>query len=446
MKRSLLLVLMVLLGARPGAAERIDDSDLAPWRARPAGLGGLAAEGRLDGDALRFPLAAMPGAAPPASPGRISGVWLLVDGSGSLVPARSAKAFLVGPDGRAGASAAIGAGGAWELAAPWRASGLYRVRLALEHSRWTFRRPGPGGGYSWESEPFRLPATGWVSLGVMSPVPGSENAKLGAMHLLFLGALDTLASRGIAAGDWRRPLAVHWPDEADYFLAADFSLHLTAPLAWDVELHEFGHAVMHGAMRAEPAGGRHKIDECYTPALAWSEGWAVFFAAAMRFGQDDEDPKFEFLVPRRAPIRIENVPEDVCRGQGNEWRVAATLWDFYDARPDGEDRIALPLARLWNAWAGARIGSLLDYAGLLGARLSPSEREALGAALRQNTIDGGGGGGLSGEAPEGAPDFEEGVPWRGGAASWGSAPGGPQRQEVRDVSRFRVYVEPDGVR
>ncbi|MBI4422887.1 MAG: hypothetical protein HY554_04135, partial [Elusimicrobia bacterium] len=173
-------------------------------------------------------------------------------------------------------------------------------------------------------------------------------------------------------------------------------------------LHELGHAVMHAAMRAAGAGGPHKIDDCYGPALAWSEGWATFFAAAVHLEPSDPDARFEFLVPRRAPIRLENVPEDVCRGQANEWRVAAALWDLYDSHPDGADASSLPLGRLWTAWEGQRMGSLADYLKRLAPKLSPSERAAADASLRQNTMDEAvpPGGNLASRLPLSAPRFD----------------------------------------
>jgi hypothetical protein len=260
------------------------------------------------------------------------------------------------------------------------------VRFTLDNARWTFENPSGRGGYAWESAPFAAAPAG-VELGPLAPEAGSENAKVGLIHLTYLEALDAVARAGVGLDWWKKTLDINWPDDGDYFSPWGFSLHLTQAEAWDVILHELGHSVMHQTMNARSEGGSHKIDECYSPALAWSEGWASFFAASVRLDAGDADARFEYMVPRRAPIRIENVPEDVCRGQSNEWRVTAALWDLYDLHADGADRSELPLARLWKAWAGGSMGSLSEYFALLAPRLSPAEREAAEAALRQNTIE-----------------------------------------------------------
>jgi hypothetical protein len=238
-----------------------------------------------------------------------------------------------------------------------------------------------GRTYEWEAGPF---AAG-TDAGPLSPVPGSENAKLGVLHLTYLDALDFLA-REATDGWWKKPLTVVWPGGADYFEPGAWTLHLTDASAWDVVLHELGHAVMDGAMDARTSGGSHKIDECYSAGLAWSEGWATFFAGAVRLSPDDPDAKFEFLVPRRAPIRLENVPADVCRGPHNEWRVAAGLWDIYDRHPDEGDAAVLPFRTLWTGVTGGVTRSVGDAWTLTASRLDPLARRAGEDAMIANSL------------------------------------------------------------
>jgi hypothetical protein len=94
-------------------------------------------------------------------------------------------------------------------------------------------------------------------------------------------------------------------------------------------------------------GGQHKIDECYSTEMALSEGWASFFSAWVSIDLKDPDAKFEYMVPRRAPIQIENIPSDVCRGETNEWRVSSFFWDLVDLHMDGETAEE-SFARAWN--------------------------------------------------------------------------------------------------
>ena len=67
------------------------------------------------------------------------------------------------------------------------------------------------------------------------------------------------------------------------------------------------------------------------------------------------------MVPRRAPIRFENIPDDVCRGSGNEWRVTGFFWDLIDRHDDGETS-AYSFADTWNILLNSRVRSAEDAA------------------------------------------------------------------------------------
>lgn len=133
---------------------------------------------------------------------------------------------------------------------------------------------------------------------------------------------------------WNRKLNLIFPADGDYYSYR--SVHLTKGHYWDVVGHELGHAIYDMADIGVSAGGAHRIDECYTDALAISEGWASFFSAWVSVELNDPDAKFEYMVKRRAPLEIEHVPSDVCIGTNNEWRVYTFLWDIIDTNQDNE--------------------------------------------------------------------------------------------------------------
>ncbi|MBI5201988.1 MAG: hypothetical protein HY925_10410 [Elusimicrobia bacterium] len=379
-------LLLALLFVSPASAQNSDDSDIA---GRPAAgqKDRLQAEGWFRRGLAVFPLKSLPSAATlEAKPGRASGTLLLAAFDGSLKPGRLAKVSLLGPEDKVVSTDETADDGSFALALPAAVSGRFHVRVALDNKLWTFDND-KGDGYAFDGPAFDLPAPAGIALGAVGPEPGSENAKVAWIHLTFLEARDAMLRQRVGTDWWTKTLSVNWPEDSDYFSSWGFSLHLSRAEAWDVVLHELGHAVMHLSMRAASAGGSHKIDECYSPALAWSEGWATFFAASVRLDPADPDAKFEYLVPRRAPIRLERVPEDVCRGQANEWRVAAALWDLYDSNPDGSDTGSLPFARLWSAWGGKSMGSLTDYLGLLSPALSPAELAAALGGLKESGIE-----------------------------------------------------------
>jgi hypothetical protein len=353
------MILPALLLASFAAAQPVvDDSDLS----RPA-IGKLSQkllpqEGRPDGDVLVFPLKAPDSLGKPTA-GAVTG----------SLPPLSRVQLAGGGDWQS-----IGDDGRFKIPA----GGRVTLRVSLDNPLWKVRSLS-GKSYVWE-----IAVDAPADLGALRPTEG-ENAKLFALHETYLQARALLIREGDLAW-WTKTLTVNWPGTADYFSPWSFSLELTDLRAWDVVLHELGHAVMHGSMNAESAGGSHKIDECYSEALAWSEGWATYFAGAVRLSRDDADAKFEFLVPRRAPIRLENVPDDVCKGASNEWRVAAGFWDLLDRRDDGGDRFSMPFNALWAPLRGQRMGSVAQAWELVAKKLNAAERRAGEEALIHNFL------------------------------------------------------------
>lgn len=368
-----MLIAALLLSAAAQAAP-IDDSDLS--RPAPAGALRLAAEAARVGDRRVFALSA-PGGIKLMQAGapRVSGRAVILDEAGSPVPARGASVRL-----EDGAQTPVGADGRFSLAANGL-TGKAKLRLSLDNPRWRFET-NDGGHYEWQADVDLGP--GGAELGDVAPFNGTENAKLGTLHLNYLRAVDFL-ERAADAKWWDKQLLVRIPGEADYFEPWNFALELTNAEAWDVDLHELGHAVMNGAMRTAPAGGQHYIDRCYSPELAWSEGWATFFAAAVRLDRGDPDARMgTHMVPRRAPIRIENVPDDVCKGEGSEWRVSAALWDLYDTHADGADAVGLDFRALWQGIRSGRTDGIASVWTLLEPRIAAGEREPARASLVYN--------------------------------------------------------------
>lgn len=369
----------LLLLAVSASAQRIDDSDLsrpAPHAAR------LVREGSSEKGRRVFGLATPGGvrllAQPEAGGPRVTGRAVIFDETGAARPARLARVRLGDQE-----AVRVGEDGAFSLSARGL-SGQVRLTLSLDNDRWRFEN-SDGNRYEWVSAPFEL-GPGGADLGDVAPFSGAENAKLGLVHLTFLEGLDFL-KRSADAEWWRKTLLVRWPGDGDFFEPWAFALELTNADAWDVNLHELGHAVMNGAMRAAPAGGQHYIDRCYTPELAWSEGWATFFALAVRRERGDPDARMGVhMVPRRAPIPVENVPADVCAGSGSEWRVAAALWDLYDTHADGRDAAALTFSDVWRAARAGRTDGIESVWALLSPRIDAQLRPAAEASLIFNTV------------------------------------------------------------
>lgn len=245
---------------------------------------------------------------------------------------------------------------------------------------------GGKGNYQWQGAPITS-LSGDVDTGVLAPVKDSESAKTAFIHDIFLRYTKFFKKEGIDISTWwKKPIKTVWPGSGNYYSWG--TLNVTHADHWDVNGHELGHAITDIGTNSQMGGGQHKIDECYERTIAWSEGFATFLSGVVSLDKAEEDARFEFLVPRRAPIRIENVPDDVCKGQNNEWRVSAALWDLYDAHNDGEDSVSVPFKLIWQALSRPEksIGSMKDAADSL-RQIAPQEyHQTIDSALTHNTM------------------------------------------------------------
>ena len=209
---------------------------------------------------------------------------------------------------------------------------------------------------------FRVPCGAKSEAGFKSDSIGGQALGIWRVGTLALHKMDA----AVGLSFWRYPVSFVWPGNGDYYTSD--TVTLTRGDQWDVVGHELGHALYDQGHIGVFGGGPHKIDECYGDDLALSEGWATFYSGWLNVALDDPDAKLPYMTPRRAPIRLENIPDDVCRGPKNEWRVSSYLWDLIDTHVDGETA-SFGFADLWKTLSGTRVASAtvlastLDHAG-----------------------------------------------------------------------------------
>jgi len=208
-----------------------------------------------------------------------------------------------------------------------------------------------------------------------------------AIHHVALLGEKFLENEGDNLSWWKK-LDIHWPADGDYYSSWS-GVYITAGTHWDVVGHEIGHAIYDRASQGQFGGGQHYIDRCYSSRLAFSEGWASFYSAATQIERNNPDPHFEFMVARRAPLEIEHIPEDVCEGDTNEWRVYAALWDLYDNYEGDDDEFAMPFIMQWNAFKGPNQMDGIEAfvtTNLFPLTETPEDQEEVLRVLEHNTI------------------------------------------------------------
>jgi hypothetical protein len=254
------------------------------------------------------------------------------------------------------------------------------VVYELGNDRWSI------GNYRWAGPKLTL-AAGATDTGTQALDPASENGQAGLIHLIWNRALAEFERDQIDLGWWRAKIKTNWPASANFYNFG--AVNLTDAPWWDVNGHEIGHAMFFAAFDSAAGAGEHMIDKCYSGGLAWSEGFGSFFSGVISLRRDDEDAKFEYMVPRRKPIRLENVPTDVCEGYTNEWRVSAALWDLYDTHNEGTDHVSLDFKTIWDALArhdGTKMNDVRDAYMRIVASQPAGDRPQLSLAFAQAGI------------------------------------------------------------
>jgi hypothetical protein len=134
---------------------------------------------------------------------------------------------------------------------------------------------------------------------------------------------------------WRGFLKIVTHNGASYYDILKDIVFVSYGHEWDVVAHEIGHFVYDQFKIGEFGTGFHRVSSCYNSTLALSEGWASAFAAWLLFPTDAPNTSFKYLAGGGI-FQLESVPETVCKGPNNEWRVAAFIWDLLDQHDDGE--------------------------------------------------------------------------------------------------------------
>ncbi|MBI3891629.1 MAG: hypothetical protein HY303_08895 [Candidatus Wallbacteria bacterium] len=361
---------------------------------RDGAIAGLTTAQAIDAEAVSGPntfrLARLPGAleAPVPSPdgnAAVKGRLTWYDANGNLAAGRFVTVELVpAAGGQPAAKGLTDQDGNFQISVAGAdiAGKSFVPRFTLGNERWLVKKSDKP--YTWEAAALTLAGGSVVDAGDLVLPKGLPSSEAAWIHNTISKALDAFTSRSIEIGWWNR-IGIEWPADGDYYSWSE--VNLTEPHQWDVIGHEFGHAIFFTGTSSQAGGGQHKIDECYSQSLAFSEGWATFFGGVCHLDRGDADAKFQFLVPRRAPIRIENVPADVCMGEKNEWRVSAALWDLYDTHEDGNDKVAYDFDKIW-AWMrkGNRMGSLSDFWAVIKKELPAGEIAAARDSMQQSGV------------------------------------------------------------
>jgi hypothetical protein len=177
---------------------------------------------------------------------------------------------------------------------------------------------------------------------------------------------------------WDGPAGVSWCTQNTWYdpklKYINISHCLGNPDEFDdaVILHEYGHHVSTTLSKDDSPGGPHWVDMASDPRLAWSEGFASFFGAAVLGSaiyidaQDYDAFSFDLeaassMCPAKQYLGLQ---QNLC-----EALVAGALWDINDAQPDAHDTLAMGPEEILDVVGEYFTGPLFDDRGVAGSDL-----------------------------------------------------------------------------
>jgi hypothetical protein len=126
-------------------------------------------------------------------------------------------------------------------------------------------------------------------------------------------------------------------------------------------VHEYGHFIEDILSKTDTPGGEHDGDSIIDPRLAWGEGWANFFQAAVlnepiyldTVGNVDGTPDVYFS--ENLETAENDIPTTTGEGNFREFSITRLLWDAID---DGslndpatdDDSVVSPFSELWTTF------------------------------------------------------------------------------------------------
>jgi len=117
--------------------------------------------------------------------------------------------------------------------------------------------------------------------------------------------------------------------------------------------HEYAHLLAARFSRDDSPGGKHVMGDMLDPRVAWSEGWANFFAAAVRNDAIWRDSRGANGNSILRFDREENIP-GANPGYWSEASVDSILWDLFDDHADAADDVQYSFAQIWAAFTDLR--------------------------------------------------------------------------------------------
>ncbi|MBI3813316.1 MAG: PPC domain-containing protein [Nitrospinae bacterium] len=219
---------------------------------------------------------------------------------------------------------------------------------------------GNSSVYSIVSDAFSISSSGAYSKNLTASVSSGAGGPFNILDILIDGAEFVVSKNG---GFTSGKVKAFWYDgstDGTYYNSATNTLHFlgkaTDSDSYDdmVILHEFGHWIANNFSKDNSPGGDHTVTGHYDIRLAWSEGWATFFACSVRSYAGYSNPQYYVDTTGESgngnllfSYEIETPSySSYAKGSDNELAVASVLWDIFDDAND--DNLSMGFSGIWD--------------------------------------------------------------------------------------------------
>lgn len=156
-----------------------------------------------------------------------------------------------------------------------------------------------------------------------------------------------------------------------------------------VLIHEYAHMLAAKVSRDDSIGGAHRLGDNLDPRVAWSEGWANFFSAAVRSDsvyRDSSGPGGANVL--RFDLE-DNYPPGSWTGYGSETSVQALLWDFLDDKNELGDMALFDFSQIWAAYTDLTANHFVYMQNFLDhlVERNPSTSDSVQRMTQSQAID-----------------------------------------------------------
>ena len=154
-------------------------------------------------------------------------------------------------------------------------------------------------------------------------------------------------------------------------------------------LHEYGHFVATRLAHDDSPGGQHiLLDDTQDIRLAWSEGWATFFASAVLGSPLIVDTKDKKTLSKFNIETLSTASTSVLYTT-NEAAISAILWDLFDATPSQDDDPAITIGfdKIWKGFTGMVGAATMESFFISFLNQSPESTDAFQEILQRAKIE-----------------------------------------------------------